>query len=204
MVIEELLSRARQGDAEALGTLLQSYRNHLRVLAEQRLGARVRARVDASDIVQQTLLEAQRDLPAFRGELEEELLAWLNRILQNNVYQTVQQHLAVQKRSARVEQSLHKPLAGGQTLGDLLADDVSSPSQKALRGEAHLQLAEAIERLPEDQRQAVRLRHLEGYTLKEIAAAMQRSEVAAAGLIKRGLQRLKHLLREASESGTVD
>src|SRR5262245_59360792 len=81
----DLLERARRGDAEAMGQLLERYQPYLYLLAQRRLSPRIRTRVDPSDIVQQTLFEMQRDLPAFRGGAEEELLAWLRRILQHNV-----------------------------------------------------------------------------------------------------------------------
>lgn len=199
LLFEALLVRARAGDAEAIGQLLQHYRDYLHLIAQRRLVGRLRARVDASDIVQQTLLEAQQDLPAFRGESEDELVAWLAKILHNNVYQTIQRHLLAQKRSAKKERSLDEPLAEGRTLGNYLAADWSSPSQRAMRGEAAVRLARAIRQLASDQQEAVRLRHLEGMSLKQIAQEMDRSEVAVAGLIKRGLQRLREILAESSE-----
>lgn len=194
----ELLAKAQAGDPEARGELLQQYRDYLYLLAKRRLVGRLRARVDASDLVQQTLLEAQRDLVGFRGQSEDELVAWLARILQNNVYQTIQRHVIAKKRSAKKERSLDEPLAEGQALGTYLAADWSSPSQRAMRGEAAVRLAQAIGRLPREQQEAVRLRHLEGLSLRDIAAEMGRSEVAVAGLIKRGLQRLREIFHDGA------
>lgn len=200
MFDESLLRRAQAGDAEAMGRLLHEYRDYLYLLAKRRLVGRLRARVDASDLVQQTLLEAQRDLRGFRGSSEDELVAWLGKILQNNVYQTIQRHVIAKKRSANKERSLDETGPDRQALANYLAADWSSPSQRAMRGEAAIRLAQAIGQLPPDQQEAVRLRHLEGHTLREIAGEMKRSELAVAGLIKRGLQRLREIFHEDSSA----
>jgi RNA polymerase sigma-70 factor, ECF subfamily len=187
----ELLARALGYDQEALGALLSRYEPYLYLLAQRRLGRQIQSRLDPADIVQQTLLEAQRDLAAFRGSDEAAFLAWLSRILQHNVSQVFQQHLVSKKRSAHHEYSLDELRLTGQAIGDSLASEHSTPSQRAMRGEAAVRLAQAIRQLPPDQQEAVRLRHLEGYTLRQIASSLDRSELAAAGLIKRGLQRLR-------------
>ena len=191
----DLLERVRRGDAEAMGVLMERYQPYLYLLAQRRLSPRIRTRVDPSDIVQQTLLEAQRDLVSFRGQAEEEFLAWLRRILQHNVQQSIERHWEAKKRSVQQERSLSEPQEGGQELVDFVAAEQSSPSQRAMRGEAAVQLAWAIRTLPEDQQEAVRLRHLEGYSLKQLAETMGRSEMAVAGLIKRGLQNLRQQLQ---------
>jgi RNA polymerase sigma-70 factor, ECF subfamily len=203
-ISHNLLERARNGDAEAMGLLFERYQPYLYLLAQRRLSPRIRTRVDPSDIVQQTLLEAQRDLTSFRGGAEEELLAWMRGILQHNVQQTVERHWQAKKRSVQQERSLNEPLDGGQELHKLLAAEQSSPSQRAMRGEASVQLAWAICKLPEDQREAVRLRHLEGYSLKQLAETMGRSEVAVAGLIKRGLQGLREQLHTEDSERNVN
>jgi RNA polymerase sigma-70 factor, ECF subfamily len=187
----ELLDAALQRDQEALGALLARYDPYLYLLAQRRLGRQLQARLDPADLVQQTLLEAQRDLATFRGRDEAAFLAWLTVILQHNVSHMIQRHLVAKKRSALHEYSLDEPRETGPAYGETLAADQSSPSQRAMRGEAAVRLAQAIRSLPPDQQEAIRLRHLEGCTLREIADSLQRSELAAAGLIKRGLQRLR-------------
>ena len=97
---DELLTRAREGDAEAAGTLLQKYQPYLRLMAQRQLDSAVNARLDPSDVVQQTCLEAFRDLTGFRGQSVGELLAWLRRILHNNVAQTVQRHVLAHEYGA--------------------------------------------------------------------------------------------------------
>jgi RNA polymerase sigma-70 factor (ECF subfamily) len=191
----QLLAKARQGDAEAAGILLERYRPYLRLIAQRRLDSGVKARVDPSDVVQQTCLEAYRDLVSFRGGAEAELIAWLRRILDHNVAQTIQKHVFAQKRATDKERSLDDSNGLGRALREVLAAEQSSPSRRAMRDEDAVGLAQAMQTLPEDQHEAIRLRHLEGWSLAQIAEQLDRSEVAVAGLLKRGLRRLrKHFL----------
>jgi RNA polymerase sigma-70 factor (ECF subfamily) len=200
--VRALILRARQGDQEALGQLLESHREDLRRWAERRLPGRVGARVGGSDVVQQTFLEAHRNFGQFFGGDEPELVAWLQRILECNVAEVIRDHTQAQKRDVRRE----RPLAGGPGSEEARPTEPparhSTPSQRAVRGEEEESLARALAALPEDQREAVRLRHLEGRPLKEIARLLGRSETATAGLIKRGMQALRRLLGEADEEGS--
>lgn len=197
--IEDLLARARTGDRDAAGSLLRRHRPYLKLIAQRSLDARVVVRVDPSDIVQQACLEAYRDLPAFRGASEGEWIAWLRRILQNTIAQTVEQHVLTQKRAVHRERSLEALLEPGRPLGEFVELEGSSPSQRVLRGEAAVRLAEAIAMLPQDQAEAIRLRHLEGWTLERLAGHFGRSEAAVAGLLKRGLRKLRGHLQHVSE-----
>lgn len=193
---DELIARARAGSDEALGLLLNRYRPYLRLLAQRGLGTDVQSRVDPSDVVQRVFLDAHRDWAAFRGQAEPELVAWLRRILENNVSETVGEHVRAQKRSTRKEKSLTE--SGDRALASNLAADQSSPSQRAMRSEAAVFLAQAVETLPEDQREAIRLRYMEGWTLTQIAEHFDRSQVAVAGLLKRGLRGLRNYFDGAS------
>jgi RNA polymerase sigma-70 factor (ECF subfamily) len=189
--VGEMIRLARSGDPKALGQALEHYRPYLRVLAERQVGPALARRVGASDIVQQTFLEAQRDFGRFLGASGPELMAWLSRILDHNVAETIRNQALAAKRAIGREE----PLGGGEDGSTLLwkepASPGSSPSQRAMRGEEAALLARALDTLPEDQREAVRLRHLEGCPLAQIAEQLGRSPAAAAGLIKRGLQALR-------------
>ncbi len=192
----DLLTLARQGDAEALGRLLEAQRLRLRLLAERQLQGRLTVRVDPSDIIQQTFLEAHRSFAQFEGRQETEWAAWLQRILDHRVTLAVRDHVLLQKRDLRRERSL-EDFAAGPALGQELEAGHSSPSQRAIRGEEVQRLARALSALPPDQREAVRLRHLEGQPLADIARHLGRSPAATAGLIKRGMKALREQLREA-------
>jgi RNA polymerase sigma-70 factor (ECF subfamily) len=198
---QEMLDRSLQGDREAFGDLLEKYRPYLSVLAKRYLDDRVRSRMDEHDIVQLTFLEAQRDLKDFRGKRIEELLGWLRHILRNNVSSAHQQHLRTQKRSAGKE--THQSAEdSGPSLVDMVTANTSSPSRHAMRGEASIFLANCLADLPETQQEALRLRYIEGQSLKEIAERMGKTEMAAAGLLKRGLQALRQrMMTDSSDAG---
>ncbi len=197
---QQLFEKSLKGDLDAFAELMEDYRAYMTVLARRYLDVRVKGRVDEADIVQITFMEAQRDLGAFRGSQIEELLGWLRNILRNNVSSAHQKHLYTQKRSAGREIS-NNPTDSGPALTDLAPSETTSPSQRVMRDEAAVLLANCLEDLPETQREALRLRYVEGYSLKEIAEKMDKTEMAAAGLLKRGLQALRTKMISDSSSG---
>jgi RNA polymerase sigma-70 factor (ECF subfamily) len=189
-----LLEQARQGDREALGRLLQAQRAALHRQAERRLDRRIAVRVDASDIIQQTFLEAHRSFPQFAGQDARQLIAWLETILDHKVAGAIRDHALLQKRNVHQDRSMDDSHRGMAALKQKLDAGLSTPSQKAMRGEQEQLLMQALSALPDDQREAVRLRHLEGWALADIARQMGRSPAATAGLIKRGMQALRRQL----------
>ncbi|GAB5403179.1 MAG: sigma-70 family RNA polymerase sigma factor [Aureliella sp.] len=197
---QELLNQAIAGDKDALGELLEDYRAYLTVLAQRYMDNRLKSRMDAGDVVQITFLEAQRDLGSFRGHHIEELLGWLRHILRNNVSSAHQRHLTTQKRSAKREVS-NSPTDSRPALTDLAPSELTSPSQRMMRDEAAVYLANCLEEIPDTQREALRLRYVEGCSLKEISAKMDKSEMAVAGLLKRGLQALRNRMISDSSAG---
>ena len=160
----ELIRRCREGEAAAREALFERYRAYLRVLAEGQLGRHLRGKCDASDVVQQTLLEAHRDFPAFQGDREPELMAWLRRILAHNLFNEARR-FAARRRDVAREMSLDQMRAGVENsslaLGRCLADAASSPSDVATRREAAVRLADTLARLPEHYQQVVVLRIFE-------------------------------------------
>lgn len=187
----ELIARARDGDEVAVGELIARYRGYLCSLASKQLDSDVKSRVDPSDVVQQSCLEFHRDFHTFRGPEEGELIAWLKQILRNNVSNTIRRHVHAEKRSVEKECSLADSAGSGYSLGQQIAADQSSPSERARRGEAREQLERVLRELPDDQGEAIRLRYVRGWTLEQLAGHFDRSEMAAAGLLKRGLQTLR-------------
>jgi RNA polymerase sigma-70 factor (ECF subfamily) len=178
-------------EAEEHASKLERFRPYLRLLARLQLGPRLQAKLDASDVVQQTLLRALEGLAQFRGGSEAELAAWLRQILARQLANAVRD-LERAKRDAGRERPLQAALAESSArLEAWLAAEQSSPSQQAERNEQLLLLAAALEELPEAQREAITLHHLHDWTLDEVGRRLGRSPAAVAGLIKRGLKQLR-------------
>jgi RNA polymerase sigma-70 factor (ECF subfamily) len=175
---------------------LERFRSYLLLLARVQLDARLRSKVDPSDVVQQTLLDAHAHRQQFTGD-EPGLIAWLQQSLSHNLIDALRAWRRA-KRDVRREQSLDAAVAQSSArLAGLLAADGSSPSRGAERHEQAVRLAESLTQLAESQREAIVLHHLQGWTLKEVARQLDRSEPAVAGLLHRGLRRLRELLRDA-------
>ncbi len=190
----QLVIASKGGDNEALGSLLEQYRGYLLMLAHRYLSDRLRRRVDPADIVQRTFLEAKRDLPAFRGNSPAEFAGWLRGMLKHNVASAVTHHITTQKRSLNREVTLGKSdESKGAWIGQL-PGSTTSPSGVAIRVESSLALIEALHELPENQAEAIRLRYMESQTLAEIVERMGKSDTAVAGLLKRGLKKLRELM----------
>lgn len=189
--IEQLVIAARDGDRDAIGQLLESYRDYLRRRAAERLAHGLHQRLDASDLVQQTFLEAHQSFAKFAGSTAPEFVAWLKQILHCNVANAMRDHFLAQKRAAGREQSLASSTGDGMAR---VAAATSTPSHRLMRIEESLRFLDALDELPFEQSAAVRLRYLEGLSVSEIAAELNRSRSAAAGLIKRGVQQLRRLI----------
>jgi RNA polymerase sigma-70 factor (ECF subfamily) len=187
-------------DSSPLGQGLEHYRAYLHFLVRHRLDAQWQGKIDASGVVQETLWEAHQGAKDFRGTSEAALAAWLRQILVRNLTDAVRK-LTAGKRDLARERSLAEAVEQSSTnLANWLALQLSSPSEQAVRHETMLELAAALARLPEDQRTAVELHHLEGYSLVEVGRRLQRSKESVAGLLFRGLKRLRELLpQETSE-----
>ena len=196
-VLEPLLESAREGDPESLGRLLELYRNYLRFLARGMIGGTLRVRLDASDLVQETFLEALRDFRQFAGGTEAQLMAWLRRILVRNLADQVKRHQA-QGRDCQRQQSLEALLSqSAGTAQQALSAGISTPSAQAARKEETVLLAEALACLPADYREVVLLRHVERLKFEEIAGRLGRSAGAVRMLWVRALENL-HTALEAS------
>jgi RNA polymerase sigma-70 factor (ECF subfamily) len=173
---------------------LNRYRQYLLLLARVQLGQRYAGKLDASDVVQTTLLEAHRNRAQFRGSTEAERATWLRQILAHNVADAVKE-LGRGKRDARRECSLEAALDQSAARLELCLHAVqTSPSGCAERSEALLRLAEKLVELPDAQRRAIEMFYLQGLTLAEAARELGRSQSALAGLLHRGLKNLRRLL----------
>lgn len=173
---------------------LEKYRAYLLLLARLQLDAGLRGKLDASDIVQQTLLEALA-APERCNHDDNAALAWLRTALANNLRDAVRTARRA-KRDVRREQTFVDRLAqSSASLSNLAAAQHSSPSRRAVRAEELLRLSDALLTLPAAQREAIVLHHLQGCSLAQTAAHLARSESATAGLLHRGLRRLRETLQ---------
>jgi RNA polymerase sigma-70 factor (ECF subfamily) len=191
-----LLAEARGGNTDALGRLLQQYRSYLRLLARLQVSPELQQKLDPSDLVQDSLLEAQCSFPDFRGQTEAELTSWLRQILANNAANQWQR-FQTGMRMLDMEQRFHERCqSSSQALERALASYESSPSERLHRRERAVLLADALERLPGDYREVLVLRHFEGLTLLEVANRMNRTEDSVKKLWARAVPRLRRLLKD--------
>jgi len=183
-----LLARARAGDRQALGELLENNRDYLRNLADRLLDDRMGRRIDASDLVQQTCLSVHKQIGEFVGKDAAQFLAWMRQIHERNIRNAVRDQLHAEKRAIGREEAVADV--------DAHAIQQTSPSQHVARREESAQLATAISHLVEDEREALRRRYLEGESVAEIAKAMGLSKDALGRLFKRAMKNVKRHLRD--------
>jgi RNA polymerase sigma-70 factor (ECF subfamily) len=178
---------------------LERYRTFLHVRARLRFDPRLRGKLDAADVVQEALLQAHQKLGQFRGHTEAQLVAWLLKIVDTTLAMTARR-FRIRARDVGREQSLevgvHVSTAVPTTW---LAAERSTPVEHAVRREQLLRLADALERLPQEQRRAIELHHLQGRPVGEVAGHMRKSKHAVAGLLFRALKKLRLLLAETDE-----
>jgi RNA polymerase sigma-70 factor (ECF subfamily) len=187
---DQLLAAARAGSTEALGRVLETCRRYLLTVAERQLDPKLRAKGGASDLVQETFLEAQRDFSGFRGTSEAELLAWLSRLLLNNAGNFARRYRGTDKRDIGREVLLGAGDSSGAAAPDPAAD-TPSPSGQAMANERAAALQRALARLPDDYRQAIVLRYQEGRSFEEMGQLLNRSPDAARKLWMRAMDRLR-------------
>ncbi|TWT82696.1 ECF RNA polymerase sigma factor SigH [Planctomycetes bacterium CA13] len=174
--------------------IVAKYESYLRMLARVQMRRALQAKVGASDIVQQTMMQAVGAIDQFRGGTEAEFRGWLRQILARCLCH-LDRDMHRDKRDVRREQSMEQRLAkSSMRLEGLLAGDGPTPSQNVAAGENVLQVVMAIERLPDAQREAVRLHYLEGKKLSEVAEQLGKSTGAVAGLLHRGMKSLRDQL----------
>jgi RNA polymerase sigma-70 factor (ECF subfamily) len=175
---------------------LLRHRNYLRFIARLQLDPRLRGKVDPSDVVQQTLLEAVARQKQYRGGTDAEYLAWLRRMLIHNLADALRAFRQAKRDIAReqaIEEALHNSSA---RLAASLADPGPEAPEQVQRQERAVRLADALEQLPERQRDALVCKHWHGWPVARIAQHLECSNEAVAGLLKRGLKQLRDLLQD--------
>lgn len=175
---------------------LEPYRQYLKILAELHLDRRLRGKMDASDVVQQTLLRAYSAFGDLRQREPEVLAAWLKKILASTLADAIK-HYERDKRDIDLERSLQRDIDRSTDGLSGLAAKQTSPSRHAERTEELLKLMDALSRLPDLMREVVILKHCRGCTLDEIAKHLGKTAPAVASLLRRGLEKLRRELTEA-------
>jgi RNA polymerase sigma-70 factor, ECF subfamily len=190
----EWLPAAHRGSREALGQALEACRVYLQVVAEGELNEDLRAKGGASDLVQQTFLEAQQAFGRFSGDTEDALLAWLRKMLLNNLSNFRRQYQGTAKRRINLEIGLAEGDSAQQAAVELVADTLT-PSRQLIEAEDDEELQQAIERLPPDYQTVIRMRYQEQRPFDEIGRLMARSENAVQKLWLRAVERLQQELQ---------
>lgn len=192
LIDEENLSRAKQGDEQALGRLLLNVESYLKLLAKLQIGRHLQVKLDASDVVQETFLEAHRAITRFEGETRDQFMAWLRTILASRLSNNVRRYLGTQARDVRLEQQIQNDLdQSAMSLGGMFVDPGESPSQLVSQEEQSRLVVECLSKLSPDYQNVLVLRHLEGKSFPEIATLLNRSVDSVEKLWVRGLSKLK-------------
>jgi RNA polymerase sigma-70 factor, ECF subfamily len=192
-----LIQQAKHGDQQALDNLLAHYRQYMVFLARTQVHDNLQAKLDASDIAQETCLQAFRSIEQFRGASSTEFAGWLRGVLGHVVAMQLRSFFGTQKRDARLEQSIDNRLASASGfLHSGLAADITSPSQNFARQEVFLKMASAMESLPDDYREVIILRHVDALPFAEIAKRMERSVDSVEKLWVRGLAKMRQSMGE--------
>jgi RNA polymerase sigma-70 factor (ECF subfamily) len=173
---------------------LEPYRRSLKILAELHLDRRLRGKLDASDVVQQTLLRAYSAFNGLRQREPEVLAAWLRKILASTLADAVK-HYERDKRDIGLERSLQLDLDRSVDGFSGLAAKQTSPSRHAERTEELLKLMDALSGLPDLMREVVILKHCRGWTLEKIAEHLGKTGPAIASLLRRGLEKLRNEMK---------
>ena len=191
---DTLLKQARNNGRSALADLLNSYRHYLRLLARVQLCKNVQVRVSPSDVAQESILAAQKAFPRFRGETENELVAWLRKVLASRLADAARFHSA-QRRDVNTEKRLDESVEESSLALQLLLPQVQdSPSQIVAKREEAVLLSEALQRLPADYSEVIVQRHLEGKPFAEISESMNRTVPSVKAIWARAMASLRQQL----------
>jgi len=187
--VRRTIENARGGSSESLGKLTEQCRKYLLLIANRELDSELRVKVGASDLVQDTIVQAQHDFPRFVGGSEGELRAWMRKILLNRVCTIARQYRGTDKRDIAREQGIDEDNSRAAPMPLPAADP--TPSKQAVLNEEHLLLHAALAKLPPDYRAVIELRSFERLPFHEVGQALDRSEEAAHKLWLRAIKRLQ-------------
>lgn len=192
---------ARDGQAAAVNQLLDRHRESLRRLVDLRMDQMVKRRVDASDIVQDVLIEANRRMPGYLEEQKLPFHLWLRGLARDRMIDAHRRHRVASRRSVEREVPLATGGISGHSVLDLarqLNDPRNTPATAALQNELTEQFQKALDDLAETDREVVFMRHFEQLSNQEIAQALNLTEAAASMRYLRAVKRLKTVWRQGS------
>jgi len=192
------LAQAQAGSRDALGQALEACRGYLLLVADRELSPDLKAKGGASDLVQETFIEAQKDFARFQGKSDAEFLAWLRCLLQHRLANFARRYRKTQKRGLGREVAL-APGDSSSSGTDNLAGDTPTPSRQAMAREQVEALERVLARLPADYRQVIALRYQDELSFEEVGRIMQRSADAVRKLWWRALGRLRDELEAPHE-----
>ena len=201
---ERLLQRVRQGDHSAVGELFDRHRSRLRRLVDMRINPLLSARIDPSDVVQESFAAAATHLSGFLRQGSDLLYPWLRKIAVNRMLDLQREHILADRRSVTREISLVGQLSepGRLRLSELLIAHQDRPSEHLLLEEQKAKVRAALELLSASDREVLALRFLEQLSTREAAAVLEISENSFAQRQLRALKRLRKLLQNAESSSS--
>jgi RNA polymerase sigma-70 factor, ECF subfamily len=193
--LARLIPSAVAGDRDAVGNVLEWYRDYLTVLVRIQIGRRLQKKVDAADVVQDVFLDAHRQFSHFHGTTGGELSAWLRTLLAGHIAALIRRYCQTQARNVELERAIEVELdSSSERMGQLAATSGCSPSATAVKREGLSGLATALNELAPDYREVILLRQIEDLPFSEIAERMGRSVDSVQKLWVRGLEALRQAL----------
>lgn len=194
---QSLLDKVGAGDADAVDQLLAQHREPIRRMIDLRLDPAIVQRLDASDIVQDVLIEANRRLKEYLKNPTMPFHLWLRHIAKDHLIDAHRRHHKAQKRGVEREQPIHRPAWSDRSSLDLagqLLDQDLTPASAAIQEEMQNRLRDAIAQLDDDDREVILMRHYEMLANQEVAATLGLTEAAASMRYLRAVRKLRDLL----------
>jgi len=193
----------KQGDQQALASLFTEYRDQLHRLVSHRMDRRLARRLDASDVVQQSFIEARNRIKHYLNHSSMPFSLWVRQVTLQTLVEAHRRHFGVQKRDLSQEVALERANSSYSTLADRLVSDLASPSTIAVRQERLDRLREAIDSMDEIDREILVLRHFEELGNKEISELLGIGQPAASNRYVRALARLGEILSADPDENEV-
>lgn len=199
---DQLESAVKSGDIAALAELFQQDEERLRRMVELRMDRRVQARINASDVLQQSYIDLADQLQNYQTESDVPLFVWMRRITGQRLLKVHREHLGTLKRDARLEVAINRhrmPQATSHALASQLMGDLTSPEDRAIRTERRVRLQQVLDEMDPDDREIIALRNFEQLSPTEAASTLEVSVAAGRMRYLRALKKLQQGLQKFSD-----